>query len=153
MPHPLYSYKKITLTHYLLVIICLRDLQYDWEIRSYSELIKSIAFVYNKLCLCVLDNVCVCCDDAWLQWPYRPGLGRDIGIKTVVASGHNEIWRPPAADRSVCDLINFAARGRNYLWRPPAAKVRFRFVQWSANAWSDWWCNMWPGHVGRNIAG
>ena len=44
-----------------------------------------------------------------------------------MASGHKNIWRPPAANMGFCDLKDVVAFGNNQLWRPPVAK----FLLWA----------------------
>ena len=43
-------------------------------------------------------------------------------IESLVAYGHKNIWRPPAANMGFCDFKNVVAFGNNQLWRPLAAK-------------------------------
>ena len=43
-------------------------------------------------------------------------------FKNLVAFGHKQSWRPPAANRGSCDFNDVVASGHNQLWRPPAAK-------------------------------
>ena len=45
-------------------------------------------------------------------------------LESLVASGHKEIWRPPAANMCFCDFKDVVAFGNNQLWRPLAAKFQ-----------------------------
>ena len=45
-------------------------------------------------------------------------------LKSLVASGHKKIWRPPASNMGFCDFKDVVAFGNNQLWRPLAAKVK-----------------------------
>ncbi len=45
-------------------------------------------------------------------------------LKILVASGHNKIERPPAANLGFRDFKDVVAFGNNQLWRPLAAKVQ-----------------------------
>ena len=51
-------------------------------------------------------------------------ISRTYDIKNLVAFGHKQSWRPPAANRGSCDFNDVVAFGHNQLWRPPAAKFR-----------------------------
>ena len=45
-------------------------------------------------------------------------------LASLVASGHKEIWRPPAANMGFCDFKDVVAFGNNQVWRPLATKVK-----------------------------
>ena len=54
---------------------------------------------------------------------------RIYDIKNLVAFGHKQSWRPPAAKRRYCDFNDVVASGHNQLWRPPVAKFRLWFQE------------------------
>ena len=39
-------------------------------------------------------------------------------LERIVASGHKQLWRPPAANMGFCDFKDVVAFGNNQLWRP-----------------------------------
>ena len=52
-----------------------------------------------------------------------PILAGTCDLESLVASGHKNIWRTPAANMGFCDFKDVVAFGNNQLWRPLAAKV------------------------------
>ena len=57
-------------------------------------------------------------------------------FQNVVASGHNILWRPFAANWLLCDFQNVVAFGHNELWRPPAARDSFLNPKCLRNMWT-----------------